>query len=82
MSGLKILEGGSVKEIMQSPEFKEFEEHCREYIAQVEREAKEGLTDEELSWFNRWSKGEALDWDSIPSKAHDAIMHMISRGLG
>lgn len=79
---LEIHECANDEEFMRSDSFKEFEKHCEEYCNQVEADAKNGLSDDELRWVKRWSDGDCLDWKTIPKNAHDAILYMISKGLG
>ena len=79
---LKVFQTDNIEKFMESDEFKEFEKKRADYTDWVTAQAKEGLTPEELEWFNRWNKGESIDWKSVPENAYSAIMHMINMGLG
>lgn len=70
------------EEITNTEEFKKFDAYVRVYLENVKTKAEEGLSPEELDVFRIWWKGGNVDWDTVPKKAHNAILWACGQGAG
>jgi hypothetical protein len=71
-----------VKRFMETEQFKKFDEGCRKYLEDVKEKALSDLNQTEADIFNRWWKGEQIDWNTVPEKTSSAILWACGQGAG
>jgi hypothetical protein len=62
--------------------FTEFEKSCADYRRAVHDDCVKDLNKRERLWFERWWKGEIIDWKRMSKKAHSAILAACGAGCG